>query len=83
MPIESAAAGRTDAEAFHLQYLVIGLDNSNRRSEYLALARSMFRTAPEHYAYTLAALLGNRPLDEGEAELLSIAFDPRANASSS
>jgi hypothetical protein len=80
--IESAATGRTDTEVFHLQYLVIGLDNKERRPEYLALARSMYRADPEQYGYTLAALLGHRPFDEAEVELLKIAFDPRANASS-
>ncbi len=80
--IESAAAGRTDDEVFHLEYLVIGLDNKDRRPEYLSLARAMYRAVPEQYGYTLAALLAHQGFDEAELELLTIAFDPRANASS-
>lgn len=69
---------RAGQEARNLHYLVIGLEHKLQRPEYLALARRMYEIDPEHHATTLTYIASRRPLEECEAEILRIAFDPLA-----
>lgn len=75
--IASAIRPAQDREAANLRYLLHGLDVKQAREEYLTLARMMHRADPERHATTLVWMSERRPLEQCEAEVLRLAFDPR------
>lgn len=83
--IRRAIRPMNDLEAYNLSKLVERLDIRNFRGdlsasppEYLGLARFMYQADPGRFGRTLACIARYRPFDECEAEVLRIAFDPRA-----
>lgn len=71
---------RAAQKAFNLSDLFLQVSyRDGYGPDAAALARYMYETDPEHHGYTLAAVAERRPIEEFEADILHIAFEPRAD----